>query len=80
MPKFKIRRVDGGEQVVIASRVVTEGDSTVFHELGPHDLEVVHQLPSAHIESLHRRIVEPSGTIRWISERRTAAATSRRSS
>lgn len=80
MPQFKIRRIDGGEQVVTARRVVTEGDTTIFHELGPNSLQVVHQLPSAHIESLQRRIVEPSGTTRWITERLTAATTSRRSS
>ena len=68
MPQFKIRHVDGSERIITATRIVTDGDHTVFHSLGSDD-RIVHQMSAGEIASVRRRIVEPSGTARWITER-----------
>lgn len=71
MPQFKIRYVDGRERTFAATRMVTHHDRTVFHGRGATD-PVVHQISSDEIADIRRRIVEPSGTARWITERHTA--------
>lgn len=68
MPQFKIRHIDGSERIITATRMVTDGEHTVFHSRGVPD-RIVHQLSVGQIASVRRRIVEPSGTARWITER-----------
>ena len=68
MPQFKIRHIDGSEQVITATRIVTNGEHTVFHGRGAPD-QIIHQMSAGEIASVRRRIVEPSGTARWITER-----------
>jgi hypothetical protein len=70
--QFKIRHIDGSERIITATRMVTDGDHTVFHSLGS-DVGIVHQMSAGDIASVRRRIVEPSGTARWITERPTQA-------
>ena len=55
MPQFKIRHVDGSERIITATRIVTDGDHTVFHSLGSDD-RIVHQMSAGEIASVRRRI------------------------
>ena len=70
MPQFKVRHIDGSERIISATRMVTNGDNTVFHDRGAPD-RIVHEMSAGEIASVRRRIVEPSGTARWITERLT---------
>jgi len=55
VPQFKIRHVDGSEQVITATRIVTNGEHTVFHGRGAPD-QIIHQMSAGEIASVRRRI------------------------
>jgi hypothetical protein len=78
VPQFKIRHVDGSERIITATRMVTDGEHTVFHCHGVPD-RIVHRMSAGEIASGRRRIVEPSGTARWIAERSVSTLAQERS-
>jgi hypothetical protein len=69
VPQFKIRRSDGGEDIITASRSITDGESTVFQVPSSGSWKIVHEVPTADLEVVQRRVVEDSGMARWVEEK-----------
>lgn len=78
MAQFKIRLVGGDERTVVAQRVVTDRNVTIFESRGGDGWNVVHEVPSVEIDTLQRRVVEFSGMARWITERPGEVTASRK--
>jgi hypothetical protein len=69
LPQFKIRHMNGGEEVVTAARAADDGQVTTFESPSGTGWRVIHQVPTMEVEAVQRRIVEASGMARWITEK-----------
>lgn len=68
MAQFKVRSFDGTERTVEAKRVSREGTRLIFHDRTRESWVRVCELPGADVSGVRRRIVEPNGSMRWITE------------
>jgi hypothetical protein len=69
VPQFKIRHIDGGEEVVTAARSAVDGPITLFESPAGGSWQVVKQFPTVEVEGVQRRVVEASGMARWITDK-----------
>jgi hypothetical protein len=77
VPQFKIRHIDGGEEVVTAARSAIDGPVTLFESPTGGSWKVVKQFPTVELEGVQRRVVEASGMARWVTERPKSVTASR---
>lgn len=77
MPQFKVRHIDGGEEVVTAARTAVDGSVTLFESPTGGTWKVIRQFPTIEVEGVQRRVVEASGMARWVTERPKQVVASR---
>jgi len=77
VPQFRIRHIDGGEEVVTAARSAVDGSVTLFESPTGGTWKVIKQFPTVEVEGVQRRVVEASGMARWITERPKQVVASR---
>lgn len=68
MPLFRVQTADHSYEVT-ATRVVADRGGLVFESRGQNVWVHRHQVPSADVVKLTRRINELSGAVSWVTER-----------